>query len=61
VSEKPNGYDATMQLADERPELLPLLRVIFTLGDKGFNEGLEELERRGLLVTFPRPVGLPPA
>lgn len=45
-----NGYEATMLLAEERPELIPLVRIILELGDAGFNDALDELVRRGLLT-----------
>src|SRR5436309_2737046 len=37
-----------MALAEERPDLLPLLRLILVMGDEEFNEALRELEKRGL-------------
>ena len=48
-----SAYEATQLLAQERPDLLPLLRKIVDGGD-GFYEGerpedLDELVRRGLL------------
>jgi len=46
-----DGYTATLRLARERPELVALLRAIAALGDKGFNDALDELVRRGLLVA----------
>jgi hypothetical protein len=55
-----SGYDAVMLLAKERPELLPLVRVILDLGDEGFNAGLAELERRGILTADQRPTMVPP-
>jgi hypothetical protein len=44
-----SGYLRTNQLATERPDLLPLLRLIFDMGDEAFNEGLDVLVERGLL------------
>ena len=44
-----DGYTATMLLAEERPELIPLVRLIIEMGDDAFNEALDELVRRGLL------------
>jgi hypothetical protein len=48
-----DGYTATMLLAEERPELIPLVRLILEMGDRAFNEALDELVRRGLLELHP--------
>ncbi len=45
----PDGFEATKQLALERPDLIPLVRLILEMGDEAFNAGLDELVRRGLL------------
>ena len=50
-----DGYAATMLLAKERPDLLPVLRRIAAAGGQGWfftedPEDLEELARRGLIV-----------
>jgi hypothetical protein len=55
-----DAYAAVKLLAEERPELLPLVRVILDLGDEGFNAGLAELERRGILTADQRPTMVPP-
>lgn len=44
-----DGYTATMQLAEDRPDLIPLVRLILDMGDEAFNEALHELVQRGLL------------
>lgn len=38
-----------MKVADERPDLLPLIKLIMDMGIPAFNEGLDELVRRGVL------------
>ena len=53
------GYEATMKLAAERPELVPLVRLIFDMGDEAFSEGLRELVRRGILTTDVLPAAMP--
>jgi hypothetical protein len=45
-----DGYTATMLLAKERPDLMDLVTLIYTMGDEAFSDGLHELERRGLIV-----------
>jgi hypothetical protein len=55
-----DGYSATTRLAQERPDLIPLLRIIVTLGDEGFNDALDELTKRGLLTTDPLRSIVPP-
>lgn len=49
-----DGYTKTMQLAEERPDLIPLVKLILEMGDEAFNEGLDELTRRGLLAKESR-------
>lgn len=50
-----DGYERTMRLASERPDLLPVLRRILAAGSEGHFEDesqddLDELVRRGLIT-----------
>lgn len=54
VTGQSDGYAQTMRLAEERPDLLPLVKLIATMGDEAFNEGLDELIARGILDTVHR-------
>ena len=45
-----SGYEATLRLAEERPDLILLLRLIAEHGDEWLNEALHELVARGLLT-----------
>jgi hypothetical protein len=49
------GYESTILLSQERPDLIPLVLLILEMGVEAFNEGLDELVRRGLLAADIRP------